>query len=267
MNPLHHLHLLSLALLLAFATPALAEPLEIFPGSNNEPITSVLLKDGKRVISQNAPAGEKIFPRSRPVTLLTVGLANGRTLDTFTFGQRVVLRDYAQWQLRHSTGIGVVLANGNRVRLRPGQETKFGRALTAVFNNTNLTNYWYDDFSEMWEQEPRLPVLDMIWPRGFLADAYLVVAERAGNSVVEIEALDASGQQIAGTRRLSFGYEYDWDTGYSNRRYYSSQSLWLTAVALDKFFQDTGVAPREIHGLRFYNNSEADVKVLLGTAK
>lgn len=247
---------------LAVSIARAEEPFTISAGAHNEPIAYVLLQDGKKSVTQTASAKGRIRLTSGKLMLRELGLADGSVLRSFSFGNLVVLRDYARWGRRHRTGIGVVRPNGSIERLRRSSVNPFARALQASFNNTNLNNYWCDDGSDMWQEQR--PAFDLQWSRASGQDAVIVVMERDGNSVFEMEALDDDGNPIAGARLLQLRPRYDWNTGFANARYISNQPYWLIAFSLAQFFKGAEAPPQLIHGIRVYNSGEADVKILVG---
>lgn len=247
-------------------TIANADPISISARSGNVPIAYVIIEDqGVQIVQNTDASGGVVENRLTPVNLVEVGLSNGVVLSNFHASHSVVLLDYAVWRPRHSDGIGVLLPDGTRVPLEAGNESTFHEALTDVFNNTDLNNYKYDDFSDMWDVDE--PVFDLLFNRGFDLDTHLVVMERAGNSTFALEVLGENLAPIVGARRLIIRSPYDWDTGYANAHYIEYQTYELTVFPFDRFFESVGSAQPQVHGLRVYNSGEADIKLLVPSSE
>ncbi|MCB0989394.1 MAG: hypothetical protein KDB16_00305 [Acidimicrobiales bacterium] len=87
----------------------------------------------------------------------------------------------------------------------------------------------------------------------------MIVAERWGNSDMELGALDENGELIAGSSRISVAAGgYTWNTGYApgNR---PDQPMWMSVFDIEAFGVDTNTTP--IFGFRYFNGGEADIKI------
>jgi len=71
---------------------------------------------------------------------------------------------------------------------------------------------------------------DIRFSYGFTSEDYIVVQERFGNSHVQLQPLDATGNVIAGSRTVQVRGTHDWNTGYAAASYQSGQSYYLTVV-------------------------------------
>ncbi|MEM1221719.1 MAG: hypothetical protein AAGH40_03075 [Verrucomicrobiota bacterium] len=209
-------------------------------------------------VTQNSSNTGTTIRGDDPLILTTLTINDGGTnvtLDNFNTGgvQAVNLNFPA-----NPSGFEVV--DGENT-INTDDLVAFGDAVENVFSNTNLRNYVNKSSSA-----PAAPFpgndFDIVYQFGLTEDDYLIVQERDGNSSVTLEALDSSGNIIAGSDTLFFTggstSPYQWDTGYGTiEDPFGDQSLQLAVVDV-ALFNTT----ETIFGIRITNGSGADIKIL-----
>ena len=226
-------------------------------------ITQVTLDDNGTTVVQNS-SPNTLKQRTTAVDVLSV-VAAGKTLSAFNIdGAQVTLRGFDEggW---NGTGVGVLNADGTKVVLKDNKPA-FRTAVEGTLQNVNLNNYiYYDSVSP--SIPPNIPDYDINFRFAFTPDDALFVMERWGNTYFTLKPLDINGNVIAGANTLRFGYPsgtavYDWDTGFANSVYNSSQSYWFSVASIAKFFEGTSVPADQqlVFGFQVDNDGEADVK-------
>lgn len=233
------------------------------PGSFS-PIAGVTYDDnGTPVIQTSEPT--TVTTRSTAVNLTGLTLANGSALDVFNFGgAQVSLGNFATAQ---PSGIGILQSDGSQVALNAGTAA-FTSAAEAMLQSPNLNSYlYYDGISP--DPAPMTADFSINFRFAFESSDYILVQERFGNTYFELTALDINGSPITGANVLQFGgpttggaphTRYDWESGFANATYQSTQSYDFTVAEISQFFEGTGVAAVPIFGFSIDNDGEADVK-------
>ena len=241
-----------------------AQTLNILPGTNNVPISSVFYTIDGITVHQTTEATSVAVTRDSPVFLNAVVVNDGgilKTLDSFNSLGAVV----TNLNLTSSTkGVGV-FKNGSITTT--SDIGAFATSLSGITQNTDLLNYnFYDSVGGL--PGSTTADYDLLFAKGLGSDDFVLVSERDGNTFFSIVPIGADGSVIAGANALRFGgastlgthQAYDWNSGYASSTYLSHQSFGFSVAKVDKFFEGTAVAPQTVFGFRIDNNGEADVK-------
>ncbi|NNL94865.1 MAG: hypothetical protein HKO64_04530 [Xanthomonadales bacterium] len=239
-----------------------AATLDITVASGNiAPIEEIVLDDNGSTVTQTVSQSGVIANRATALNIVTIELVNGTILNEFNnTGVDVVLQGFATWQ--PTSGIGVLESNGSQVNLVAGAANieAFRVAAADAVTNSNLNNYiFYDNISPS-APPSGVPDFDVVFDVPFQPGDYLLVQERNGNTFFEVTALDVNGDPISGANVLRFDSEYDWNTGYANSSYQTSQPYELSVTLASNFFVNTAVTPQPVYGLRIDNDGQADIK-------
>ena len=236
---------------------------DIKPGLNNKPITSVVYEVDGNTVVQSAEANGVSVNRNQPVYLKSVTINQGGSpvaLDSFnSLGATVSNINFSV----STSGVGVF---DNGTITTTSNLAAYQAALAATTQDTDLLNYsFYDGVSNM--PPGGVSDYDMLFQRAINPEDHILVSERWGNTYFTLRALDANGNYIAGTNLLRFGHPtgsaytlYDWNSGYASSTYQSSQAFAFTVAGSSLFFAGTAVAPQPVFGFRVDNDGEADVK-------
>jgi hypothetical protein len=241
-----------------------AQTLNILPGTNNVPISSVFYTIDGITVHQTAEATGVAVNRNSPVFLKAVVVNDGgisKTLDSFNSLGAVV----TNLNLTSSAkGVGV-FKNGSITTT--SDIGAFATSLAGITQDTDLLNYnFYDGVSGL--PGSTTADYDLLFAKGLGSDDFVLVSERDGNTFFTVVPLGADGSVIAGANSLRFGgpttlgthLAYDWNSGYASSTYLSNQSFGFSVAKVDKFFEGTAIAPQTVFGFRIDNNGEADVK-------
>ncbi len=240
--------------------------MDIVPGGNNQPISQVVYDVGGSELVQIYEVSGVEDVGNTPVLLKSVN-AGGKTLSYFNLGQTKVLN--ANPQLGLTTGVGVV--NNNTVVLSNSDFTAYVDAVAATSMDTNLRHYGFHDFLSLPITDPNAADYDLHFSKAFAEGDSFLVSERWGNSTIQLMALGSDGAPYAGANLISLGglinpavgYDaYDWTTGFASSANVPSQAQALTLFSAQKFFDGTSNAYQPVYGLRIFNQTEADLKIL-----
>ncbi len=216
---------------------------------NNVPITKVTYTVDDILWTQNASTRGGSFSTHNIVLKSVEVNDNGtaRTLEFFNLGASVTNNNFTA----NTTGVGVYKDGNTTTTADPVQ---FDAAINDMSSDSSLLHMLvYDATANV----PNGSEFDIIWNRGMLADDYIVLGERNGNSTFNVIALDINGNTIAGASDLQFRSPYDWNTGFAPGNQ-TRQPMHLTAVKVAKFNTST-----PIHGFRIDNTGEADIRFFM----
>ena len=223
-------------------------------GNGDVPITRVVLNHGGVIDDQSASQSGVKDSSSTELLIESVTINdNGivKVLDEFNF-TGVQVRNQT-WP----TNLDGVRTSENGIHTEP-DDTDFWTRVEHVLGSTDLRDYLdvsnttpditgagYDHDFDFQFQYP-VETTD-----------YILVVERHGNSNFELEALDADGNVIAGSRKVNVDDPYGWNTGYAPSDV-TSQPMHFTVIDVEAF----GVNTNEtlIAGFRLNNDNEADLK-------
>lgn len=255
--------------------------LDVKPGTNNNPITQVVLTVNGSDVTQNVEApdfgvGPPPIAGTTPVFVKSVSISNGTPVNlnlTFfnTSGAAVV---NVASHVTAATGIGVY-DNGAVTSSRPNT-LAYTDALTKTTLDTDLRNFSFYDTVTPTLPGPTNPAADMdlLFLRAVQMDDYFMVSERWGNSTLRVTALMENGQpyatanilQLGGpTPTRGFGDPFtasDWNTGFAPQGAHNDQAFSILVFSAQEFFKGTNTPVGPIFGLRIDNDIEADVKIV-----
>lgn len=226
----------------------------ITSGSGDVDITQVVMNHGGTTVTQTSPATGVLDASNTELLIESVTINdNGvvKVLDEFNFtGIEVRNQNWSTTQ----TG---VRTSENGVHTTPASNDFWDR-VEFVLGSTDLRDY-LDVHND--NDVPKLdsfePDFDFHFQFPLDNDDYVLITERWGNTFFDLEPIDASGNVIAGSKRLGFDDPYGWNTGYAPSDV-SSQPQWFTVVDVAAFEVDTDQTP--IAGFRINNDGGADVK-------
>jgi uncharacterized repeat protein (TIGR01451 family) len=203
--------------------------LQVVGGSStlNVPITGAQFSVNGTPATQSVEASGVATNTDNPVLLTSLTINDAGISKTLTVGN-LNGSTVSQVGLSPSEGAFGVVLNGATTSIATSGLPAFQTSAAAVATNTNLNHYIYDDRGE---GEPDLTgEYDVVFNYAFTPGDYIVIQERNGNSHVQLQPLDASGNVIAGTHTVQVRGEHDWNTGYAAVSYSSSQPYYLTAI-------------------------------------
>lgn len=251
--------------------------LQITGSQNNaDIIQAVYSKNGQEITQTSSASGveatnDQIFLQSLTVN----GGGTQKVLSHFNFDAQITNVNFSE----DVTGVGVVkggqLTSINPINISPDLQEgvdpanntvtgldNFVGALQTTLTDSDINNYFfYDEIVDTELPDSSTADFDIMFANPFLADDFIAVTERNGNTDFQITALDINGNLIAGATTLEFDSAdgskggYDWNTGYSTTNYRSTQSQWLTVASAGLFGTDEAV-----YGFRVDNGGGADVK-------
>lgn len=237
---------------------------DILPGTNNVPISSVAYSIDGSIVTQTSEATGVSTRRNGSVFVQSVNVNDGGTtksLNAFnTLGG--VVRNV---NLTSSTfGVGVF---DNGVKTTTSDLSAFSSSLAGITQDTDLLNYSYYDGSGNLPNSSTSDY-DLLFARGFESNDFILVSERDGNTFFSVVPLDINGNVISGANTLRFGgattlgthLAYDWNSGYASETYIDQQSFGFSVAKVDKFFENTQISSQTVFGFRIDNNGDADVK-------
>lgn len=236
-----------------------AQTVIIDANQNRVPITQVVYSINGNLLTQTTEGtGGQTTVAS--VDLETLSVNDGGTiveLDVIN-GSGVSVQN-----LNLTTNAGGVGVFQNASFTNTSDLTAFQNALVGSSSTLDLMDYLaFDGVSNL--PPPGVADFDLQYTFPILADDYIIVSERNGNSTFRIVPLDSNGQPIAGADTLEFRGPYDWDTGFQNASDPANQRLFLTVAKASLFF-NTPAAFQPVYGYRIDNISEADVKFFGGS--
>lgn len=240
--------------------------MDIVPGVNNQPISQVVYDVGGNEIVQMNEANGVENVGNTPILLKSVN-AGGKTLSYFNLGKTKVLN--VNPQLALTSGVGVV--NNSTVVLSNSDYAAYVDAIAATSMDTNLRNYGFHDFLSLPITDPNAADYDLHFSKAFAEGDSFLVSERWGNSAIRLMALGSDGVPYSGANLLTLGgsinpavgYDaYDWTTGFASSINVPGQAQALTLFSAQKFFDGTSNAYQPVYGLRVFNQTEADLKIL-----
>ena len=178
-----------------------------------------------------------ILDSSTPKTLSVANLSGG-TVSNVTVSTA-------------ATNFGVHL-NGTTTSLSSSGLTDFQTSAAQIATNTNLNHYIFDDRGE--GEPDATGEYDLRFNYALTTEDFIVCQERFGNSHIQLQALDATGNVIAGSRTVQVRGTHDWNTGYASGSYINTQPYFLTVIRHGLFG-----TPSPIFGFRLSING-ADCK-------
>lgn len=211
---------------------------EVVDSSNDKiELSSISIQQGDRTIVADN------------VNVLEVGVSNFNYPDGVNSSDVTVKRDGRV--VADLGDLDVFTGTGN------GQngENKLGVEIAKTLSSTNLRDYV--DYAG--GSSGRLEQSDHDFDVSFAPltnKDFLVVMERFGNSTFDLRALDANGEVISGSDRLTFR-AYSWNTGHAPSDQ-GGQAMFFSVIDIDKFNVDTNL--NSISGFRVNNDGGADFK-------
>lgn len=240
--------------------------MNIVPGGNNQPISQVVYDvGGSELVQMNEATGVENVGNT-PILLKSVN-AGGKTLSYYNLGQTKVLN--VNPELALTSGVGVV--NNSTVVLSNSDYTAYLDAIAATSMDTNLRNYGFHDFLSLPITDPNAADYDLHFFKAFAEGDSFLLSERWGNSTIQLMALGSDGVPYSGANVINLGgfinpgvgYDaYDWTTGFASSMNVPGQAQALTLFSAQKFFDGTSNAYQPVYGLRVFNQTEADLKIL-----
>ncbi len=222
-------------------------------GSGDLPISQVTLDHNGASVVQNSPAAGVVNSASTQALIETITITDGaltKVLDEFNFNGLQVRNQ--QWQASQAG----VHTSQNGVHTEP-DVPGFWRRVEESMGSADLRDYL--DVGPT----PNLGALpydfDIYFNYAVDNSDYLVVVERNGNSVFELEAVDFNGNVIPGSTKLRFQPNYRWNTGFAPSDN-TGQPMHLSVVDISQFGVNTNTTP--IYGFRLNNDGEADLKLI-----
>ncbi|MES2661571.1 MAG: PEP-CTERM sorting domain-containing protein [Verrucomicrobiota bacterium] len=253
--------------------PATAITINVLPGVNNVPITSVTygIPGSPDVVQTNPAVGVTGPLTNTAVNVKSVQVNNGGLLVDLNFvntmGATVV---NVNPQLASISGIGVFNHNLTTPSNGPGGLAAFTSALEATASDFDLRNYCYYDFVPAGSPTLNVPDYDILYTEPMKPSDYLLVSERNGNTYFEVTPLKQDGTPFEFANKLLFGgpggpsYSvYDWNSGYAAAGNFPDQAQAFSVASAGKFFEGTSETPGLIYGFRIDNDGEADVKMVI----
>lgn len=214
-------------------------------------IEQIVLNDNGVYRAQNSSATSVVDADDDPVEIVSITVNQGgelTILDDINLGP-VTIEDLNVPAAQ--SGYWVYENGTTTARSSAG----FAEALARNLVSADLRDYQITDHVNVtWGGD-----WDAMYGAPFHNDDFVIVAERWGNSDMELGALGADGELIAGSDRITIGSgEYTWNTGYApgNR---TTQPMWMSVFDIEAFGVDTDSTP--IFGFRYFNGGEADIKI------
>lgn len=131
----------------------------------------------------------------------------------------------------------------------------FLRAMEEVVSIPDLRSYW--DISPTPILEENNAFVDIIYPNQIPSSGYMMIAERHGNSGLDLMPLDAKGRVIENAALVNVRAPFTWNTGVNHQINFPDQKQWLTLIQADAF---QTIEP--IYGFRVFDIMEADGKFI-----
>lgn len=250
--------------------------IDILPGQNNTPITSVVYRTmDNQIITQTNEASEirnddPIYRSDDPIYVEHVEVELGgerELLNVFNFEGAEVRNINFTANANRKVG---VFTNGSTTNT--SDLDAFANAVVGTTQDTDLRNYIYYDNSVAMPDSSTAD-FDLLFRFGLTSDDHVLVSERWGNTFFSLTALDADGDVIEEANVLNFGgtttggsfTRYDWRTGFASESYQPNQDQAFSVASVTKFFEGTSIADpvdQIVYGFRIDNNGQADVKFL-----
>ena len=196
-------------------------------GSGNVPIQRAIYQVGSSVNTQNSEAAGVLVPTNSAINLTSLTVNDAGTSKTLAIAN-LNGASVANLSLSSAEANVGVLLNGTATSIASSGVAAFATHAAQVATNTNLNHYIYDDRGE--GEPDATGEYDIRFNYGLTTDDYVVVQERSGNSHVQLQPLDATGNVIAGSRTVQVRGTHDWNTGYASASYQSGQPYYLTAI-------------------------------------
>jgi len=223
-------------------------------------IVGVSYREDGSLVTQNSPAtGENADSTTVDLIEIEIALAGGGTTTLDQFNTGVVSAVALNFP---ATEDGFEAFVGNQV-IGTSDISSFQDALREVYSNTSLRDY----VNKSQNANANNPDgdYDIFYQYALSPEDYIVVAERDGNSEIQLQALDMNGNPVSGAETLVFqggtNSAYTWDTGYrSALDTNSGQTLALSIVDIGLFG-----GSEDVFGLRVINNSGADNKIFIAS--
>jgi hypothetical protein len=117
--------------------------------------------------------------------------------------------------------------NGSVTTVAASGTPAFMTSAAQISTNNNLNHYIFDDRGD--GEPDATGEYDIRFNYAFTGEDYIVCQERFGNSHIQLQPLDASGNVIPGSRTVQVRGTHDWNTGYSSS-YIGSQPYFLTVI-------------------------------------
>ncbi|EON76808.1 hypothetical protein ADIS_2679 [Lunatimonas lonarensis] len=208
--------------------------------------------DGYQIIQTTNPATRtNPLPDRSPVVVETILLENG--VEIFATTRTPIVQN-----LHPRLGTNQIPANGVGVAKYDGtyishMNANFAHAIEDVVSTPDFRSYWDIGGSNIPANEV---FLDVIYPVEIPQSGYLVVSERDGNSRMNFQALDISGQPILSAQTIELR-GYSWNMGVVNQGNYPTQPQHLVVFSPLMFGSS-----EPIFGIRVINIDGADGKIV-----
>jgi hypothetical protein len=198
-------------------------------GTNNVPITaaSYVVNGTTRVQSSDQSGSSVAVNTNSAINLSTLTLndnGESKTLNVVNLNGGSV----SNVTVSASNGSFGVLLNGTATSIASSGLTAFQNSAAQISTNNNLNHYIFDDRGE--GEPDGTGEYDIRFNYAFTAEDYVVCQERFGNSHIQLQALDATGNIIPGSRTVQVRGTHDWNTGYASASYISDQPYFLTVI-------------------------------------
>jgi hypothetical protein len=196
-------------------------------GTNNVPVRAASYRVNGTTTSQSTESSGVSSTTNSVIELLSLTVQEGtanKTLNVANLNGGSVTNVTVP---ATNSSFGVLL-NGTATSIASSGTAGFSASAAQISSNTNLNHYIFDDRGE--GEPDNTGEYDIRFSYGFTSEDYIVVQERFGNSHVQLQPLDATGNVIAGSRTVQVRGTHDWNTGYASASYQSGQSYYLTVV-------------------------------------
>jgi hypothetical protein len=198
-------------------------------GTNNVPITaaSYVVNGATRIQSSDQSGSSVAVNTNSAINLSTLTLndnGESKTLNVVNLNGGSV----SNVTVSASNGSFGVLLNGTATSIASSGLTAFQNSAAQISTNNNLNHYIFDDRGE--GEPDGTGEYDIRFNYAFTAEDYVVCQERFGNSHIQLQALDATGNIIPGSRTVQVRGTHDWNTGYASASYISDQPYFLTVI-------------------------------------
>ena len=197
-------------------------------GTNNVPIQSAqYIVNGATRTQSSDLSGTTVFSQTNStINLSTLTINDGGTSKTLNVANLNGGSVSNVTVPTTATNFGVHL-NGTATSIASSGLANFGNSAAQISTNTNLNHYIFDDRGE--GEPDSIGEYDIRFNYAFTAEDYVVLQERFGNSHIQLQPLDSTGNVIPGSRTVQVRGTHDWNTGYSSS-YNSSQPYFLTVI-------------------------------------
>jgi GH25 family lysozyme M1 (1,4-beta-N-acetylmuramidase) len=198
-------------------------------GTNNVPITaaSYVVNGATRIQSSDQSGSTVAVNTNSAINLSTLTLndnGESKTLNVVNLNGGSV----SNVTIPASNGVFGVLLNGTATSIASSGVTAFQNSAAQISTNNNLNHYIFDDRGE--GEPDGTGEYDIRFNYAFTTEDYVVCQERFGNSHIQLQALDATGNIIPGSRTVQVRGTHDWNTGYASASYISDQPYFLTVI-------------------------------------